>query len=244
MNKSKRPLKVSWIAIGLLLTAIYLIFCFEISSEGFWCLKLNEKADFLAGFLSPLAFLWLVFGYFQNNKAINIQAEALNLQTQELRASIDEMKTANSTSLNQLSSIQNTEALNKRDLFFKYYDIHKADMDALAKAICRHLCNSQFTQAIGKFNGESSFSPGLNDVHYMMFTAVKALNTKDIGDIKHIKRELEAYVGAFFSLQEYARKLDGSDGLLQMINQSSYGDFFRTCDKILLAYDEANSRNH
>ena len=46
-------------------------------------LSLNEIGDFLAGFVGPVALMWIVFGYFQQNNAIEIQAK-------ELKAAVDQ----------------------------------------------------------------------------------------------------------------------------------------------------------
>jgi len=65
-----------WLMIGV----IYLIFHFD----AIWN-DPNELGDFLAGFFSPLAFLWLVIGYFQQQKELNLNTKALNLQKEELK---------------------------------------------------------------------------------------------------------------------------------------------------------------
>jgi hypothetical protein len=64
-------------------------------------MKFNEWGDFLAGASAPLAFLWLVIGYFQqgeelgqNTKALNQQERALQLQVDELRQSVEQQKVA------------------------------------------------------------------------------------------------------------------------------------------------------
>lgn len=67
---------------------------------------LNELGDFIAGAFAPLAFFWLVRGFYQqgkgleqNSKALKLQAkelkastDALNLQAQELKRSVNEQK--------------------------------------------------------------------------------------------------------------------------------------------------------
>lgn len=42
-----------------------------------WCGKLSELGDFLAGFFTPLAFLWLVVGYFLQKDEFQLQREEL-----------------------------------------------------------------------------------------------------------------------------------------------------------------------
>ena len=68
--------------------------------------ELNAVGDFLAGVFAPLAFFWLVRGFYQQGKgleqnsiALRLQAEelksstdALNLQVQEMKASVEQQK--------------------------------------------------------------------------------------------------------------------------------------------------------
>ena len=53
-------------------------------------LRMNELGDFLGGVLSPLAFLWLVLGFFQQSREIRLSGKALQLQASEMRRSVDE----------------------------------------------------------------------------------------------------------------------------------------------------------
>ena len=53
-------------------------------------LALNELGDFLGGVSSPLAFLWLVLGFFQQSREIRLSSKALNLQAAEMKRSVDE----------------------------------------------------------------------------------------------------------------------------------------------------------
>ena len=46
--------------------------------------KLNELGDFLAGFFTPLAFGWLVYGYLQQSKELRLQREELSLTRNQL----------------------------------------------------------------------------------------------------------------------------------------------------------------
>lgn len=74
-----------------LITILYLwLTCnFIINFEEFKALDLNEKGDFLAGIFSPLAFLWLVFGYLQQGQELKQNTEALHLQAIELGKNVE-----------------------------------------------------------------------------------------------------------------------------------------------------------
>jgi hypothetical protein len=51
---------------------------------------LSEWGNFFAGFLSPVAFLWLVLGYMQQGDELKQSTEALRLQAEELKNSVEQ----------------------------------------------------------------------------------------------------------------------------------------------------------
>ncbi|MDA0698045.1 MAG: hypothetical protein O2793_16815 [Proteobacteria bacterium] len=79
--------------ITLVITTFYLIGIICITDLSVYKeLKLNEKGDFLAGVFSPLAFLWLVFGYFQQGQELKLNTQALKMQADELVISNTSLK--------------------------------------------------------------------------------------------------------------------------------------------------------
>lgn len=82
----------------------WLIFIYFKIHNGVLPKDLNEFGDFIAGAFAPLAFFWLVRGFYQqgkglkqNSDALNMQAtelekttQALELQVQEMRASVEQ----------------------------------------------------------------------------------------------------------------------------------------------------------
>ena len=79
--------------IGLALSALYVagvaLYLF-VQGQNPADLALNELGDFLGGVSSPLAFLWLVLGFFQQSREIRLSGKALHLQATEMRRSVDE----------------------------------------------------------------------------------------------------------------------------------------------------------
>jgi hypothetical protein len=59
-----------------------------ISIDAFVAMKPDQFATFLSGVFAPLAFLWLVLGFFQQGEELRHSAEALWLQGEELRNSV------------------------------------------------------------------------------------------------------------------------------------------------------------
>ncbi len=102
-------IKFGWgtTALWVILWAIFL-FCDWESAK---IMKFNEWGDFFAGAFAPLAFLWLVIGYFQqgeelsqNTKALEQQEKALQLQVAELKQSV-EQQNKSALALNKQSFI-------------------------------------------------------------------------------------------------------------------------------------------
>lgn len=55
-------------------------------------MKPNEFGDFLAGVFAPLAFFWLVLGFFQQGRELRNSSDALWLQGEELRNSVEQQR--------------------------------------------------------------------------------------------------------------------------------------------------------
>src|SRR5690606_11763555 len=55
-------------------------------------LALNEWGDFFAGMVAPVAFFWLVFGYFQQATELELNTEALVTQQKELALQVEATK--------------------------------------------------------------------------------------------------------------------------------------------------------
>ncbi|MEQ8254601.1 MAG: hypothetical protein RH980_00910 [Roseovarius confluentis] len=55
-------------------------------------LPANEFGDFLAGILGPLGILWIVLGFWQQGDELRSSVDALNLQSEELKHSVEQQK--------------------------------------------------------------------------------------------------------------------------------------------------------
>jgi hypothetical protein len=80
---------------GIAGTALYLVFLLAISyasHESFEGKGPNEWGDFLAGTVGPLALIWIVIGYFQQGEELRNSVNTLQLQTKELKNSVDQQR--------------------------------------------------------------------------------------------------------------------------------------------------------
>lgn len=107
----------------IIFTVVYFLILnryFGITLEKIKALDANELGDFLAGTFSPLAFLFLILGYLQNNKnlsqnteaisqqaiALQQQAASLEQQAKSLDTQIAELKLSNEAYLRQVDEME------------------------------------------------------------------------------------------------------------------------------------------
>lgn len=85
--------QLAW--LGSSLTIFYLVGLTWFTWGRLACLHtmpLNELGDFLAGAFGPLAILWLVLGFFQQSTELRQNSDALLMQADELRNSVEQQK--------------------------------------------------------------------------------------------------------------------------------------------------------
>mgnify|MGYP003365813127 CR=1 FL=1 len=94
------------LTLGIVITLAY--FCglaFMIHGKELDIVKSwNELGDFLSGAFSPVAFLWLVLGYIQQQKELQQNTKALELQAEELRNSVEQYRNMVEVAREQLES--------------------------------------------------------------------------------------------------------------------------------------------
>lgn len=86
---------VVWLLIWIVVVPYWYFYSYVPSLQDFPSVKVGDVGSYLSGIAAPLAFLWLVAGYFQQNRSINLQIE-------ELRHSIDAQKSQATSMSEQL----------------------------------------------------------------------------------------------------------------------------------------------
>jgi len=95
--------RTSW---GVAATAVWLVGFGWWSLHGELPVTGNEWGDWAAGMFAPVAFLWLVLGYFQQGEELRLQAQALNLQVRELKDSVEQQTALARTSARQAELLE------------------------------------------------------------------------------------------------------------------------------------------
>jgi hypothetical protein len=91
--------------VGLVFSLVYLLLLTAVAVSHWHAivaLKPNEWADVLGGSFAPLAFLWLVLGFFQQGHELRQNVIALRLQGEELRNSVEQQRALVETTREQV----------------------------------------------------------------------------------------------------------------------------------------------
>lgn len=105
----------------------------------------NEWGDFLAGSFGPLALAWLVFAFFQQGKELSASVKALELQSEELRASVQQQTTQAEVATEALKlDLEKAIEMTRKEAQNYYSDI-QVSMDYLSETLT-HL-KSEFSAA-------------------------------------------------------------------------------------------------
>lgn len=81
--------------LGLAITGVWLLLMLSYALavwDDLLAMAPNEFGDLLAGTFAPLAFLWLVLGFFQQGEELRNSSRALWLQGEELRNSVEQQR--------------------------------------------------------------------------------------------------------------------------------------------------------
>ena len=96
-------LTACWVALGAAYVAR------QVGARAFLALPPSELASFLEGFVSPLAFLWLVLGLFMQQSELQQNSRALALQSEALQKSAEQAEIqARAIHANELHARQDT----------------------------------------------------------------------------------------------------------------------------------------
>jgi len=93
--------------IGGIVTAVYLVGLSAVVSDRtstLMIMPLNEVGDFLSGAFGPVAFLWLILGFLQQGDELRQGTEALRLQAQELRNSVEQQSIMAEAAIQQIDA--------------------------------------------------------------------------------------------------------------------------------------------
>jgi len=123
----RSPYDQDWrVLFGLTLTFLYLILmCMYIAHQVGWAdfvtLSVERMGSFLEGAFAPLAFLWLVIGYFLQKKELRLNTDAMKMQFVEIQKSADQ-------AVVQAEAIARSEMHQRRESFLKLAELIRTQL--------------------------------------------------------------------------------------------------------------------
>ncbi len=121
------PYDQDWRVLGgLAVTFVYqILMAMYIASEVGWLeftrLSVERMGSFLEGAFAPLAFLWLVIGYFLQKKELRQNTDAMKMQFIEIQKSAEQ-------AVAQTEAIARTELHQRRESFLKVAEVVRAQL--------------------------------------------------------------------------------------------------------------------
>ncbi|MCX2981252.1 hypothetical protein EYC98_10295 [Halieaceae bacterium IMCC14734] len=128
------PYDQDWrVLFGLTLTCVYLILMsLYIGNEVGWLdfthLSVERMGSFLEGAFAPLAFLWLVIGYFLQKKELRLNTDAMKMQFIEIQKSAEQ-------AVEQTQAIARSELHQRRESFLKMAELVRSQLGTIVGMI-------------------------------------------------------------------------------------------------------------
>jgi hypothetical protein len=129
-SKDNWPLRIGWGCTVIWCAAWFVALVWK--SKAIAELSWNAIGDTAAGFASPLAFLWLVVGYYLQRQELRLQRNELTLQRSELQRNREESERQTKQMESQALAIRSNEQHARRDSFMRAFELgrHQLAMTA------------------------------------------------------------------------------------------------------------------
>jgi hypothetical protein len=211
---------------GLVGTTIYLIVLACRLHETGWdwlqTSNLNEFGDFLAGGFAPLAFLWLVIGYFQQNIELSISTESLGAQLDEMRHAVQQHR-AQAEAMAQNAQLQKLSTV---------LSLYNQGIDYLAG------CASSVVAAVVPINVRDTWSiyaSGDREQWFRILVENRDLNEQAIivtrhlgmGAHQHAGEQARNFIVGYERLREDLRTIGDDLGRREILERSYAGSLYR-----------------
>ena len=215
------------LAFGIGVTIVWIVLGYlYISNVVGWGAFVKQNAPSLGGFLegafAPLAFLWLVVGFFLQQKQLMENTQAVQLQYQEMRRSAEQAEI-------QARAIAANELHVRQDIFLKTVETVEAQLGSIAGFLCMSYNQELDGQIIGDDPGEVWRQLGIGDPQVFSRAALAAYYTKQDkrrdflfgSEIRnrHTRRFIEVYE----RLVDAAEDSDPRGILLEAVHDSAHG---------------------
>lgn len=122
--------------------------------------QLSDIGDFLAGIFAPLAFVWLVIGYFQQSAELSLNTRSLALQVSEMRESVRQQS-------EQAAALGRSEAHSRRDVLMRIVEFYSNLLASYACDLWRLAADVEEARLIACWD---RYSKGDKDIFFFHLT--------------------------------------------------------------------------
>lgn len=219
---------------GLALTAAWLLIgAIYVEQSIGWSHIAEQPADvigsFLEGAFAPLAFLWLVIGYFLQHKALTQNTEALQMQFQEIQRSAEQ-------AVRRTETIAASERHARQETFMRIADQVKRQLGGISGLL---FISSQGSAGNGRVGDDAMarYWSELNRGDTEVFSRLMLTTHLDVDDedeplalfygTEIRARHSNNFIFTFERLRQRAREADSEGMLEDAITGSAHGFLYR-----------------
>lgn len=219
------------LSFGLAATAVWLVLGFlYISNTVGWREFAAQNApalgNFLEGAFAPLAFLWLVVGFFLQQRQLNENTEAVRLQYLEMRRSAEQAEI-------QARAIAANELHVRQDIFIKTVEQVKEQLGFISGFLCLSYDEEVGGELVGGEAGEMFRQLGTGDPAVFSRRAITySFRRREIArdfffgsEIR--ERHSRRFMAIFERLVEAGQDSDPRGFLREALHDSSHGRLYR-----------------
>lgn len=219
------------LSFGLAATAVWLVLGFlYISNTVGWREFAAQNApalgNFLEGAFAPLAFLWLVVGFFLQQRQLNENTEAVRLQYLEMRRSAEQAEI-------QARAIAANELHVRQDIFIKTVEQVKEQLGFISGFLCLSYDEEVGGELVGGESGEMFRQLGTGDPAVFSRRAITyAFRRRELArdfffgsEIR--ERHSRRFIAIFERLLEAGQESDPRGFLREALHDSSHGRLYR-----------------
>lgn len=195
----------------------------QIGWQEFYVQPLESLGSFLEGAFAPLAFLWLVVGYFLQQKELSKNTEAIQRQHEEMRKSSEQAEL-------QAQAIQAYAMHTQQQTFMR---VHEAVRESLGGLVGLLYISSQGATGSGAVTGDAiaalwaEMSRGDPEIFSRKFLQLTAADEVDVHDLFYgteiRSRHATNFIRQFERLIEAAKACDAEGMIVDAVLGSAHG---------------------
>ena len=222
-----------WLVSGIFYLTVY------IGWSAFFEQPLDSLGSFLEGAFAPLAFLWLVVGYFLQQKELSENTNAIQKQHIEMQKSAEYLAI-------QAASIQTSVLHSQQQSFIRIFEMVRVSLGSIIGMLFISSQGQAGAALIDTDKMSSLWSEMMNgdvEIFARRFLIINAADEQDMQELlfgtEIRKRHSESFIRRFARLIANAKDCDPDGMLVDAIHDSAHGLLYH----IIVEHSETEKKN-